>query len=62
MANDPRDKRFFALQKKDVAQLTSEELKELIEYCDNMLQKKLANKARHSWYKFRNELADKVDP
>jgi hypothetical protein len=61
MANDPRDNRFFPLQKKDVAQLTSEELKELIDYCDNILQQKLPNKARRSWDKFRNELADKVD-
>ena len=59
--NDPRDKRFAALKKKDPAGLTLEEVKELITYCDKMLLLKLANKARRSWNKYRAELQSKVD-
>lgn len=59
--NDPRDKRFSALKKKDISQLTDEDIRELIGYCDKMLSNKLANKNRRSWSKYRTELQELID-
>lgn len=47
--NDPRDQRFYALQKKDRSQLSRAEIQELIGYCDKMLQTGIAKKARRMW-------------
>lgn len=52
---DPRDKRFFALQKKDRSQLSRIEIEELIGYCDKMLQTGVAKKARRMWIELRSE-------
>ena len=53
--NDPRDKRFYALQKKDRSQLSRPEIEELIGYCDRMLQTIAAKKGRRSWIDLRSE-------
>jgi hypothetical protein len=54
--NDPRDKRFYALQKKDRSQLSRAEIEELIGYCDRMLEVGAAKKARRMWDELRSEL------
>lgn len=53
--NDHRDKRFYALQKKDRSQLSRAEIEELIGYCDKMLQVGIAKKARRMWIELRSE-------
>lgn len=53
--NDPRDKRFYALQKKDRSQLSRAEIQELIGYCDKMLQVGIAKKARRMWIELKSE-------
>jgi len=53
--DDPRDKRFFALQKKDRSQLSRAEIEELIGYCDKMLQVGTAKKARRMWIELKSE-------
>jgi len=54
--NDPRDKRFHALRKKDRSQLSRAEIGELVSYCDRMLQFVTAKKARRSWADLKSEL------
>jgi hypothetical protein len=57
VSGDPRDKRFYALRKRDRSQLTSVEVAELMAYCDKMIrQTTAANKARRSWGNLRSEL------
>ena len=53
--NDPRDKRFYALQRKDRSQLSRAEIQELIGYCDKMLQVGIAKKARRMWIELKSE-------
>jgi len=59
--NDPRDKRFAYLKKKHPSSMTTEEISELINYCDKMLKLKLANKSRRSWSKYRAELQKMIE-
>lgn len=46
---DPRDKRFFELQKRDFAQLSLAEVKEYIAYCDKMIKFVQDHKSRRGW-------------
>ena len=57
MTNDPRDKRYFALQKRDPAQLSQDEIRELIAYYDKMLANVTAKKARQGWVSARANLS-----
>ncbi|NJO34798.1 MAG: hypothetical protein HC869_18455 [Rhodospirillales bacterium] len=54
--NDPRDKRFHALSKKDRSQLSPTEIAELISYCDRMIEIVPAKKGRRTWIELRGEL------
>lgn len=54
--NDPRDKRFYTLKKKDRSQLSRAEIEELISYCDRMLQVTAAKKARRMWVDLKSDL------
>lgn len=54
--NDPRDKRFYALQKKDRSQLSHPEIRELIGYCDKMMLFVPANKGRRAWVDLKSDL------
>ena len=58
MNNDPRDKRFFALKRKDRSQLSKDEIEELIDHCAKVLQYGLDKKSRRSWSRFRDKLTD----
>ena len=53
---DPRDERFYALQKKDRSQLSRTDIEELIGYCDKMLQTGVAKKARRMSIELKAEL------
>jgi hypothetical protein len=55
ITNDPRDKRFYALQK-DRSQLSRAEIEEVIGYCDRMLEVGTAKKARRMWVELKSEL------
>ena len=54
--NDPRDKRFYALQKKARSQLSRPEIQELIGYCDKMVLFVPANKGRRAWVDLKSDL------
>jgi hypothetical protein len=54
--NDPRDKRFYALQKKDRFQLSHAEIAELISYCDKMVLFVQGNNGRRSWVDLKSDL------
>jgi hypothetical protein len=58
---DPRDKRYFALKKLDPAQLSDAEIRELIAYCDKMLEFVTARKARQGWIRERSSLNKKLE-
>ena len=51
-----RDRRFYELKKKDPHALTSEEIRELIAYCDSMIDGRISKKARKSWFAYRSDL------
>jgi hypothetical protein len=52
--NDPRDKRFYALQKKDRSQLSPADIEELIGYCDKMVR--FGTLGRRAWVDLKAEL------
>jgi len=56
MTNDPRDKRYYQLQKKDISQLTFTEIEESLSYCERMIEYAGAKKARRCWITLKNEL------
>lgn len=56
MASDPRDARYFALEKRDRSSLSASELRELIKYCDLMIEGRISKKARKSWIAYRSDL------
>ena len=56
MNNDPRDKRFYQLQKKDRSQLTHQEIREYLVYCDKMINYVNDKKGRNSWITLKKEL------
>ncbi len=56
MNKDPRDKRFYQLQKKDKSQLTQNEIKEYLVYCEDMIKYVDYSKARKGWISLKKEL------
>ncbi len=56
MAQDPRNKRFFELQKKDMSQLNEYDIKEYLLYCDKMIEYSNSKKARRGWIELKKEL------
>ena len=56
MSIDPRDKRFYALHKKDRSQLSVIEIRELMEYCDQMMKFVTEKKGRRMWRAYGIEL------
>ena len=54
--SDPRDKRFYALQKKDRSQLSRPEIEELIGYCDRMILFVPGNMGRRAWVDLKSGL------
>ena len=56
MKQDPRDKRFYRLKKKDIYQLTSQEARVLISYCDKMIEFVSDKKVRKGWIAYKGEL------
>ena len=59
MSNDPRDKRFYQLHKKDRSQLAQNELEEYLEYCEKMIQYVKYNKGRRHWISLKEEFLKK---
>ena len=60
MIQDPRDKRFYQLQKKDISQLTRQDIVEYISYCEKMIEYSEAKKARRGWIGLKKELEAKL--
>ena len=56
MNKDPRDKRYYQLQKKDKSQLTQDEIKEYLWYCEGMIKYVDYSKARKGWISLKKEL------
>lgn len=54
--NDPRDKRFYKLQKKDISQLNQQEIKQYHNYCDKMIDYVSDKKSRKGWITLKNKL------
>lgn len=61
MFHDPRDRRFYALKKRDPSQLSASEIKELMKYCDKLLEGDIEKKAGRSWQAYRAELSERLD-
>ena len=61
MAPDPRDARYYSLRKKTEDQLTRDECKELIAYCEKMLRSGVAKKARREWSELRSRLSELLE-
>lgn len=53
---DPRDKRFYQLQKREKSQLSAVEVQELIKYCEAMISFVDNKKGRKNWVLFKQEL------
>ncbi len=53
---DPRDKRFYQIAKKDKKQLTPAEINEYMTYCQKMSVYVKDKKAKISWNKLISEL------
>jgi len=60
MKSDPRDKYYYSLQRKDIDQLTQEELKAYLSYCDKMLEQ-VEKKGRKGWHKLKTEIAERLN-
>jgi len=60
MREDPRDKRFYQLQKKDRSQLNIKDIKEYLRYCDAMINFVKFTKARKAWINTKKELEEIV--
>ncbi len=60
MVQDPRDKRYYKLQKKDLSQLTHQDVAEYISYCEKMIEYSGAKKARRGWIDLKKELEAKL--
>ena len=58
---DPRDKRFAELQKRDVSQLRPREIREYLAYCEAMIKYVGYKKSRRGWIKKKNELNQLLD-
>lgn len=54
---DPRDKRFFDLQKREESQLSLGEIREYMAYSEAMIEFSAYKKSRRNWIKKRDELA-----
>jgi hypothetical protein len=61
MSSDPRDQRFYALRKKDLSQHSVIEIRELMKYCDKMLESNIDKKARRMWLEYRAELNERLN-
>ena len=61
MSSDPRDQRFYALKKKDLSQLSVIEIRELMKYCDKMMESNIHNKARRMWLEYRANLNERLN-
>ena len=55
---DPRTNRFYKLDKRDPHQLSDAELRELITYCEQMIDYCTHSKSRKQWISKTRELAD----
>lgn len=60
MFQDPRDKKFYQLQKKDVSQLTHKDIVEYISYCKKMIEYTGAKRAKSEWIDLKKELEAKL--
>ena len=60
MIDDPRDKRYFQLQKRDIAQLTKEDIVEYISYCNKMIEFVSDKKSRKGWIELKKELEGRL--
>ncbi len=58
MYQDPRDKRYYQLQKKDRSQLSQSDIAEYVSYCDQMVEYVGSSgmKAKKNWIKLKKEL------
>jgi hypothetical protein len=57
MSEDPRDRKYYKLQKKDLSQLSQQEIAEYISYCDKMIDYVgSSKKARRGWIVLKKEL------
>jgi hypothetical protein len=59
MIEDPRDKRFYQLQKIESSQLTQKEIAEYISYCNKMIDYVSDKKSRKGWIALKKELEGK---
>ena len=53
--SDPRDKRFYQLRKRHVSQLSVEEVRELIGYCDRMIEYVSDRTSRGQWVRLKKD-------
>ncbi len=61
MVQDPRDHKYYQLQKKDISQLTHQDIVEYISYCEKMIgYSNVKKKARRSWIDLKKELEAKL--
>lgn len=54
--NDPRDKYFYKLNKKDLIQLNNSELNDLLNYCEKMISYVNHSKARKGWIEKKRKI------
>jgi hypothetical protein len=59
--NDPRDKYFYKLNKKDIVQLNNQEKKDLLDYSEQMIIYVKHSKARKGWIDKKNLLIEKLN-
>lgn len=59
--NDPRDKYFYKLNKKDIAQLSDDEAKDLLDYSEQMILYVNHSKARKGWIAKTKLLIEKLN-
>lgn len=58
MYQDPRNKRYYLLQKKDKSQLTQGDIADYVSYCNQMIEYVGSSnkKAKKGWIKLKKEL------
>jgi hypothetical protein len=60
MVQDPRDKKYYQLQKRDISQLTRQDIVKYISYCEKMIEYSEAKNARRGWIDLKKELEEKL--
>ena len=60
-STDPRNKRFYQLQKRDLCQLSISELNELLAFTEKMIDFVKDSKSRRSWTDFETEIRTKLN-